>query len=132
LNEKVDYWLKIAAYDLETARAMLKSGRFLYVGFMCHQSLEKSLKAAISCTCNEGEIPPKIHDLSKLAIRAELFDLMTEKQQDFLDEINPLNIEARYPEFKDEIAAGLTKENCVELIAKTEELLCWIKKQLLI
>lgn len=35
-NEKVNYWIDIAEYDLETAKAMFTSKRFLYVGFMCH------------------------------------------------------------------------------------------------
>jgi len=130
LIDKVDYWIKLADYDIETARAMLKSERFLYVGFMCHQAIEKATKAIISRDCKEGEIPPKIHDLSKLAVMARVFDLMTEQQQNFMDELNPLNIESRYPEYKDKIAEGLTKENCGQLILKTEELLCWIKKQL--
>ena len=84
----------------------------------------------ISRDCGEGEIPPKIHDLAKLAVRAKLYDLMTEKQQDFIDDLNPLNIEARYPEYKKEAAAGLTNENCKDFIAGTEELLCWIKARL--
>jgi HEPN domain-containing protein len=32
-------------YDIETAKAMLKTGRYLYVGFMCHQVVEKAFKA---------------------------------------------------------------------------------------
>lgn len=32
-------------YDFETALAMQETERFLYVGFMCHQSVEKILKA---------------------------------------------------------------------------------------
>jgi hypothetical protein len=32
--------------------------------------------------------------------------------------LNPLNIEARYPEYKYEIASGLTKENCEEYIER--------------
>jgi len=130
LNKRVEYWIKLADYDIETARAMLNSRRFLYVGFMCHQTIEKALKAVISRNCEEYEIPPKTHDLSKLAVCAKLFDLMIEEHKDFIDELNPLNIEARYPEYKDEIAAGLTDENCKDLILRTEELLCWIKKQL--
>lgn len=55
---------------------------------------------------------------------------MSSGQQDFIEEVNPFNIEARYPEYKDEIAAGLNKENCKELIKGTEEFLCWIKQQL--
>lgn len=39
------YWFDMAEYDLATARAMLATKRFLYVGFMCHQVIEKSLKA---------------------------------------------------------------------------------------
>jgi HEPN domain-containing protein len=45
--EKVRYWLEMAEYDLETARVMLKGQRFLYVGFMCHQVIGKSLMASI-------------------------------------------------------------------------------------
>jgi HEPN domain-containing protein len=115
---------------METARAMLSTGRYLYVGFMCHQVIEKALKAIIARDCKGDEIPPKIHDLSKLAVRAKLFELMSEEQQDFTDELNPFNIDSRYPEYKDIVAAGLTKENSRELIAGTEALLCWIKKQL--
>jgi HEPN domain-containing protein len=33
--EKVEYWIDISEYDMETAAAMLESGRYLYVGFMC-------------------------------------------------------------------------------------------------
>ena len=130
LAEKVIYWLKLADYDLETAKAMLKSARYLYVGFMCHQTIEKSLKAVISRDCKDGEIPPKNHDLTKLVDKAKLLNEMAEEQLDFIDYLNPLNIEARYPEYKEEIAAGLTMESCEKLVAKTEELLCWIKSQL--
>ena len=40
------YWASLAEYDLETAGAMLRTARHLYVGFMCHQAVEKMLKAA--------------------------------------------------------------------------------------
>ena len=42
---KAAYWLDGAEYDLQTAKAMLETRRFLYVGFMCHQAVEKALKA---------------------------------------------------------------------------------------
>jgi|GEM_PF-92771 len=130
MNENVKYWLDIADYDIETARAMLKTGRYLYVGFMCHQTIEKALKAVVARDCAEGEMPPKTHDLTKLAIQSNLLDLMSEEQKNFIEDLNPLNIESRYPEYKNQIAAGLTKEICAELIKGTEELLCWIKEQL--
>lgn len=110
MNERVEYWLDLADYDLETAKAMLQTKRYLYVGFMCHQTIEKALKAVIARDCAEGEIPPKIHHLLKLADRAGLFAKMSAEQQAFIKELNPLNIEAWYPEYKETIAAGLTAE----------------------
>ena len=44
-QEKVEHWLDIAEYDLETAAAMQQSGRYLYTVFMCQQAFEKLLKA---------------------------------------------------------------------------------------
>ncbi len=38
MDTKMRYWLDLSDYDLETASAMLTSGRYLYVGFMCHQT----------------------------------------------------------------------------------------------
>lgn len=80
--------------------------------------------------CEDGEIAPKTHDLSRLAVHPSLFDLMSEEQQNFIEDLNPYSIEARYPPFQDEIEEGLTKESCEELIVETEAVLCWIKKQL--
>jgi hypothetical protein len=34
---KVEYWIDLAIYDFDTAKAMNESKRFLYVGFMCHR-----------------------------------------------------------------------------------------------
>ena len=57
-------------YDLETAEAMLATKRFLYVGFMCHQTIEKILKAYWSGCLTEP--PLKIHSLSRLAEKTGL------------------------------------------------------------
>ena len=43
--DKIRYWAEFSDYDLDTAQAMLETRRFLYVGFMCHQVIEKALKA---------------------------------------------------------------------------------------
>ena len=130
INDNVKYWLDIADYDLETARAMLISRRLLYVGFMCHQTIEKALKAVIACECIDDEMPPKIHNLQKLAEKANLFEKMTEEQKNIISQLNPLNIEARYPEYKNRIGANLTNDICQTLIIETEGLFCWIKQQL--
>lgn len=40
MEKNVAYWTDIAEYDLDTAQAMLDTGRYLYVGFMRHQVIE--------------------------------------------------------------------------------------------
>jgi HEPN domain-containing protein len=45
IKQKSKYWIDIADYDLETARSMQKSRRYLYTIFMCQQAIEKILKA---------------------------------------------------------------------------------------
>jgi len=130
MKESVVYWLELADYDFETARAMLDTGRYLYVGFMCHQVIEKALKAVIAKDLPRGEIPPKMHDLDKLALIARVSTEFSKEQQDFIDALNPLNIESRYPEYKRQLAAVLTKPKCEDILTETKELLCWIKKKL--
>jgi len=45
VNKKITYWIDLAEYDIVTATAMMKTKRYLYVGFMAHQAIEKILKA---------------------------------------------------------------------------------------
>lgn len=130
MDGRLAYWFGMADYDFETAKAMLVTKRYIYVGFMCHQTIEKALKAMIARDCADGEMPPKTHNLIKLSICAKLADLMNDEQQNFLTELNPLNIEARYPEYKERIAQTLDHATCQNLMQRTGELLCWIKAQL--
>ncbi len=128
MNEKVKYWLELSDYDFETAEAMLISGRYLYVGFMCHQTIEKILKAYF--TEIKKETAPFTHSLSHLARRSDLSDSLTDELKDIIDYLEPLNIEARYPTYKERLVRSLTKEKCIDLISKTDYFRKWIKKRL--
>lgn len=129
MNDKVKYWIEIAAYDLETAHAMLKSSRFLYVGFMCHQVIEKILKGYYVAI--KEETPPYTHNLTYLAEKSDLYQSMAELYKNTLDLLGPLNIQARYPTHKEKLMQSLNKNRCQEIITQTEELYQWIKQQLL-
>ena len=126
--EKVEYWLGIADYDLDTAEAMYSTGRWLYVAFMCHQVIEKTLKA-YWCATQEDE-PPYIHNHKRLADGCGLYSRMSIEQKDFLNTVTTYNIEARYPESKDALARKLDKEACLFIIDNTKTLQTWIKEQL--
>ncbi len=126
--EKIEYWLGIADYDLDTAEAMYSTGRWLYVAFMCHQVIEKTLKA-YWCATQEDE-PPYIHNHKRLADGCGLYSRMSMEQKDFLNTVTTYNIEARYPESKDALARKLDKEACLFIIDNTKTLQTWIKEQL--
>ncbi len=128
MDGKVTYWIEMSDYDFDTAKAMLETKRYLYVAFMCHQTIEKILKAYWS---NVLEEPPlKIHSLSRLAEKSGLDKDMSEEQTDFIDELEPLNIEARYPSYKERLMKSLTSDRCKELIEQTDKLRTWIKSKL--
>ena len=128
MSDKVEYWLDLCDDDLITARALLEKERLLHMGFFCHMIVEKSLKAVVAD--RTGEIPPKIHDLQKLAARGGIFDDLSDEQFALIDKLKPLQIETRYPEYKERIADTLTVELCKQILAGTEDFLCWIKQQL--
>ena len=127
-TDKVAYWLDIADYDLDTAEAMHQTGRWLYVAFMCHQVIEKTLKAYWCST--QSSDPPYTHSHTRLADGSGLYDQMTDEQRDFLDLITNYNIEARYPEDKEALARTLTDEFCRQMIDETRQLQQWIKDKL--
>ena len=126
-TDRSRYWMDLAEYDMETTKAMLTAGRYLYVGFLCHQIIEKMLKAAIA---KEGTIPPKVHNLTRLAELGRLDAFLTQEQNNFIDALLPLNIEARYPADKDKLLGVLTEDYCREIVSKTEDLMLWIKNKL--
>ena len=126
--EQCEYWMELADDDLVVAKSLLKEKHLLHCGFFCHLVIEKALKAVI--TKNMHEQPDRIHDLQKLAKQGGLLDELSSQQLKLLDDLMPLHIEARYPEYKERIAQTLTYEICERILSETDDLLCWIKKKL--
>ena len=128
MRDTVKYWLELSEYDLETAKAMLATKRFLYVGFMCHQSTEKVLKALYSKKNNDTA--PYTHSLAYLVKLTDLDENIPEEFDDFLNDLEPLNIEARYPSYKEKLLAELNESRCNSLILNTNKFVSWIKEKL--
>jgi len=122
------YWFKIAEYDLETADAMYKTKRYLYVGFMCHQCIEKALKGIYVAINNEA--PPRIHNLARLLEIIELDKSIPKDLLDFVLTLNPLNIAARYPDYKLELIKEIDDDYAAELISETRSLFEWLKAKI--
>lgn len=65
-DEHIDYWLKSADRDLSVAESLFQAKKHDWCLFVGHLVLEKTLKA-IFVDNNENKVPPKTHNLVKLA-----------------------------------------------------------------
>ena len=127
-KERADKWLDIVAEDLSVAEDLYKTGHWLYVGFMCHQVIEKTLKA-YWCVCRDDD-PPYLHDHGRIAKGCGLYTKMSEEQKDFLEGIKDMNIDARYQEVKDAVASTLNRETTSMILETTKQLYAWILEKL--
>ncbi|RKX76829.1 MAG: DNA-binding protein [Spirochaetes bacterium] len=126
MNEKtIDNWVKLSEYDFETAGAMLKAGRYLYVVFTCRQAVEKLLKAIYVQVKNST--PPYTHNLIKLAEECNLINQIDIKT---IAELNSCYIKTRYSEELEKLSAAITRERTEVIYRKTEELIQWLKKEI--
>lgn len=127
----VDYWLDSCGDDLKAAQSLLNNKHYMHCGFFCHLITEKALKAYCCYVENEEKIPAKIHKLQKLIEIAGLMDELSDERWEFINFVDPLNIEARYPEYKKIINSRLLSPGvCERLFSQTEEFLSWIKNKL--
>ncbi len=54
------------------------------------------------------------------------YEEMTQEQRVFLTMIREMNIEARYREYKNRIAASLKEENTKEILEQTKQMRQWL------
>ena len=114
-------WTERAQYDLDSAQAMFKAGRYLYVLFCCQQAVEKMLKSVVAQQTRE--LPPRIHKLVRLA---EVTGLeVDETQMDFLRELSAYYIPTRYPE--DVALLDVKKDQAQRVLNSSREFIQWLR-----
>ena len=125
-NKKfVQEWIKQSLYDLETAQAMFKTGRYIYCVFMCHLSLEKILKGLYLQKFNK--IPPKIHSLLYFVQIQNL--ILSEKTNKFLEDLEEVSVPTRYQEGLDQLLKVYDKKKTQAILSKTKEAWECLKKE---
>jgi HEPN domain-containing protein len=122
MSESSKPWVEQARYDLDSARAMLDSGRYLYVLFCCQQAVEKMLKALIAE--RSQELPPRLHHLVRLAEAAAVE--MSNEQMDFLRELSAYYIQTRYPEEISDLASQVEEKGAKRVMNQTEQIVQWL------
>lgn len=125
LSEKIEYWMDIADYDINTARAMHKNGRYLYTVFMCQQAVEKILKAFH--LQERSKDAPLSHNLVYLQSLLGLEP--SEEHLKLLAELTTYYIEGRYPSYKEKLSTLVKKEKSSDILKQTEELYKWLRQK---
>lgn len=127
MEKPVKNWIATSNYDMRTAEAMHKSGRYIYVVFMCHLAMEKMLKALLANKYPEI-LPPKIHNLINLAQKAEVTP--PDDLKDFLQRIDNVSITTRYPEDLRRLSKEFDQLTARLILSNTRKMLKWLKQHL--
>ena len=128
VEDHANYWLDSAQNDLSAAEQLFLSAKYDWCLFIGHLVIEKTLKAYFVYT-NDNKIPPKTHNLLKLAEKSNLS--LTEEQKSFLDEVNDFNLEVRYPEYRREFYKLCTKDFTEHYFTKIKGFSLWLTSQII-
>ena len=126
LENDATAWLDASRYDLDTAKALFESRRYLYVLFMCQQGVEKLLKACL--TIQTQAFPPRIHSLVRLAELVQL-DLSSDEKA-LLERLALYYFQSRYPPDVRILAKSVTRGLALDLLERTQALCRRLRRQL--
>ena len=127
MDKIVGHWVERSQYDLDTAKVMLDTGRYLYVAYMCQQTIEKMLKAIIA---QHGKENFPIHNLNRLAEIASISNKLTSEQFNFLAELTPYHIEARYGDYKESLSEIINDKEAEQIYRKTKGIYKWLYQKM--
>src|SRR5690554_2441356 len=123
MDEDIAYWRRLADLDLESARKSLHGESYLHCLLGCQQALEKLLKAIVVEVTEQA--PPRIHNLVRLALLAEL-ELEPPWEQ-LLSKLSLEYVEMRYPEDLATIDELNDRETAETHLRQTEEFIRWLE-----
>jgi HEPN domain-containing protein len=116
-------WLRGAEYDIETAESLFKARRYIYVIFMCHLAVEKTLKAVIAET--SATPLPRTHNLYRLLELGRIN--LPEAHEAIVAQLNTMSTATRYPEDVAALSAEVTRQVAQAYLTRTKELLSWLR-----
>ena len=122
IEEHIKYWQEGSQRDLESAEAIFKSGRYDWCLFVGHLALEKILKALFVAR-NDNKIPPKLHNLVRLAELSKIE--LNDQEKYYLDKISDFSLQTRYPDYQLEFYKRCDAEYATEQLSKIKEFHTW-------
>lgn len=125
MKKRAKEWLKQAVYDIETADILFHGGRYFYVVFFCHLSIEKALKGLYQKRLRR--MAPKTHNFTYLLRKSEVYP--PEEFRRFLVMLNGASIVTRYPENVEKLINNYSHPVVRDILKKSKEVLEWIENQ---
>lgn len=122
-TDHITYWKRQAFDDWETIDVLYKGGKYLQSLFWMHLSIEKLCKALWIST-NEGNIPPRTHNLNRLLAETNVF--IPDHYAVLLVELNRFQLEGRYPDYVSDTHKTVTKTLVDEYLERVNPLKAWL------
>ena len=123
VRKYIAYWRDGALECWKDYENSIKGNRISFAMFAVHLSVEKALKAHVVKKTKDH--PPMIHNLISLANIAGL--KVSEQRLQIFSELNPLNIEARYPGI---IRNPISKREALVIAKRAKAVLEWLIEEL--
>jgi HEPN domain-containing protein len=123
VQKQIDFWKGGADEDFAAAEALLEKGHLRHCLFFAHLAVEKMLKAHV--TKQTEDIPPRIHNLIRLAEIAEMS--LSPEQASLLRSFGAYQLEGRYPDSEQVL---LELQAVRRKLVSAKEMLKWLKAQL--
>ena len=121
-EKHVACWRAGASEDLAAAHDLAERGHGRHALFFGHLAVEKALKGLV--TARFGEIPPRTHDLLRLAEKAGLDP--GEERSETMTTNGRYRLEGRY---RETWGPPPTQEAVVSILAKVDEVIAWLATQ---
>ncbi|MDR3153605.1 MAG: HEPN domain-containing protein [Deltaproteobacteria bacterium] len=125
-QDKFDFWLDTAQYDISTAISMFNTGRWVYVAFMCQQAIEKLIKGLYILYIDDNV--PRIHNICILLDKFidKLPVAVDQTLYKFFETLSVFYINTRYTSYKQKIQSIVNKQEAESILSKTKEVFAWL------
>ena len=123
VEKQVDYWRSGSKEDVAAAEALMERGYLRHALFFAHLAIEKVLKAHV--TRKTGDVPPRIHNLVRLAEMAGL--ALDSERVTILRDFAGYQLAGRYPDISE---APLDSGTAQEDLKLAKEMVGWLMAKL--
>jgi HEPN domain-containing protein len=112
-QDHINYWLNTANDNWTDVQRMFKARSYVPCLFFTHLVFEKLAKA-LWVKYNEGNTPPRMHNIISILNRTEV--VLSEEEADFFEQLNAFQMETRYPSYREMLERTTNRRMAKEIL----------------